>query len=223
MTTRGLTSSAPSRAAGRRRVFRGDDRRGAGGPVHRIDADSRSSGLQPDRAVRGQRGRPDLLHRAAATRAGGGAGRRHARRGWCRVSGFAPQPAGDALHARRLRPARRSARCSPSRSARGCRLAASSSASLVGALARGVRRVSSGQCPPAGAVHHGAPARGRDAERVLFGADSVRAVPQRFRADVSRAAVADGRPRRRRATGRSSRRCRSSRSRSSDSPGWPGR
>ena len=48
-----------------------------------------------------------------------------------------------------------------------------------------------------------AAARRRDDERVLLGADPVRAVFRRLRRDLSDAALADGRPRRQRATSRS--------------------
>ena len=58
-------------------------------------------------------------------------------------------------------------------------------------------RLRAGQRAASRPVDDRAAARRRDAERVLLGADSVRAVPQRLRADVPRAALADGRPRRR--------------------------
>ena len=70
-------------------------------------------------------------------------------------------------------------------------------ASLAGAFLAVARRLRAGERAASRAVDDGAAAGRRDAERVLLGADPVRAVPQRLRADVSRAALADGRSRRR--------------------------
>ena len=72
-------------------------------------ADARQHSDQPATRLRSvdsvgrQRRRADLLRRAAAARAGGRAGRLDARRRWRRAAGAAAQPAGDAVHARRLR------------------------------------------------------------------------------------------------------------------------
>ena len=57
---------------------------------------------------------------------------------------------------------------------------------------RGRHRVCAGDGAPPRPVDHGAAARRRDAQCVLFRADPVRAVPQRFRADIPRAPLADG-------------------------------
>ena len=71
-------------------------------------------------------------------------------------------------------------------------------ASLAGALLAVLVVYALAQRASSRAVDDGAAARRRHAECVLLGADSVRAVPQRLRADLSRAALADGRSRRRR-------------------------
>ena len=74
-----------------------------------------------------------------------------------------------------------------------------------------------------GPLDQRAAARRRDDERVLLGADPVRAVLRRLRRDVPDAALADGRSRRQQLPAARSRRCRCWSSRSRCSPGWRGR
>ncbi len=73
--------------------------------------------LRPVDSVGRQRRRADLLRRAPAARAGGGAGRRRAGRGRGGLPGAAAQSARLARSRSASRPARRSARCWPSPSA----------------------------------------------------------------------------------------------------------
>ena len=68
-----------------------------------------------------------------------------------------------------------------------------------------------------------AAARRRDDERVLLGADPVRAVLRRLRRDVPDAALADGRPRRQRLSAAGRGAAAPGRRRSRCSPGWRGR
>ena len=128
--------------------------------------------------------------------AGGRARRRHARRGGRRLSGAAAQPAGHAVHARRVggRGARRDARDHVRRDAASRRRRRGQPG---GCARRRGDRLRARQRPAPRPVDDRAAARRRHAERVLLGADPVRAVPRRLRRDVPRDALADGRPRRR--------------------------
>ena len=90
-------------------------------------------------------------------------------------------------------------------------------ASFAGSLVATGDRLCAGLVATARAVDERAAAGRRDAERVLFGADPVRAVPRRLRRGAARHPVDDGRARRRRATSPSSPRCPSSSSRLSRS------
>ena len=96
-------------------------------------------------------------------------------------------------------------------------------ASLAGALLAVLVVYALAQRAASRALDDGAAARRRDAERVLLGADPVRAVPQRLRRRrIARCAgswAISTSP----AIGRFSRRCRSSSSRSRRSRGWRGR
>ena len=149
--------------------------------------------------VRRQRRRADLLRRAAAAHARRRAGRRDR----------SPRPASSsrgccAIRWRRRsrwasRPARRSARCSRSRSAGRsaasgcppCRWPASPARSCAVAIVYALARRAAPR-----PVDQRAAARRRDDERVLLGADPVRAVLRGLRRHLPHPALADGRPRR---------------------------
>ena len=196
----------------------------AGRAVRRIDVDLHLARVfSAHGAVRRQRRRADLLSSRvcrARSRPRWSAARSRRRascfRGCC------------AIRWRRrtrsaCRPARRSARWSRSRSARRWPVGGVATASLAGALLAVAVVYALAQRAASRAFDDGAAARGRHAQRVFLGADPVRAVPQRLRADVSRAALADGRSRRRELRADSRRAAVRRRRVSPRSRGWRGR
>ena len=216
MSARSTGSAAPSLTARRRvgrairpiRVRLADDRRRLRRAARRdvpAGAARRQHADQPGARVRSLDSRsPTTSTRRSSSSRGCRAcspARWSAPRWRCRrrVPGAAAQPAGHAVHARRLgrRVARRDARDHLRRDDQR-------RAALGGAAGqprrRGDRRrhrLPAGDDAGPRDVDHGAAARRRDAELVLLGADPVRAVPRRLRAGLSRRALADGRPRRR--------------------------
>ena len=167
-----------------------------------------------------QPGRADLLRGAAAARArgrdggivAGGIGRG--------VSGAAAEPARHAVHAGRVggRRAGRDAGADAESAVGHRRLLRRADRQLRRRARRRRHRLRAGAREAPADLDQRAAARRRHAELVLFGADSVRAVPGRLHADVPHGPLADGRPRReqlraahRRAA--ADRRCRSRRSR----------
>ena len=195
------------------RVRRADGRHAAARAARRPDVDQPAARVRLLDPVRRQRRRADLLRRAAAAHAARarcvGA---PLRRGGRRLPGAAAQPAGDAVHARRLdrRRARRDARdhvqlVDRARASRPCR-----SPAFAGSLIAVAHRLRARRRP-----RH----RGLSTTVLLLAGVTMNAFfsalilfVQYFaelRRHLPHAALADGRPRRRAATSRSSRRCRS--------------
>ena len=180
------------------------------GPLVGSTSISLAAGLRRVDSVRRQRRRADLLRRPAAAHAGRRARRRNARR--CRrgLPGAAAQSAGHAVHARRLvgRGARRDAGDHVRMDARQRRASGRPGRQLRRIDWRGGDRLHAVAGAARRSLDQHAAARRRDDERVLLGADPVRAVLRRLRRHLPDAALADGRPRRQRAISRSWRRCR---------------
>ena len=96
-------------------------------------------------------------------------------------------------------------------------------ASFAGSLARRRDRLRAGARAAPRALDQHAAARRRDDERVLLGADPVRAVLRRLRRDLPDAALADGRSRRQQLPAARGGAAAAAWSRSRCSPGWRGR
>ena len=171
---------------------------GDAGAARRVDRDQSAARVRLVGAICRQRRRADLLRRPAAAHARGRTGRRRPGDRRRRLSRTPPQPARDAVHARRVlwRGAWRDA-------GHHVRLDAGHRRNLrrIGRRLRWRRmrrhdRLCARTRPPARSLDRRPAARRRDAQRVFLGADPLRAVLRRLRRRLPYPALADGRPRR---------------------------